>query len=398
MGVDLSTYRLRIGVFGPGRTKGATESRQSLNYSPYTSGPDIHFRLIVLFSVFIGTLLISTYLVQLIDSFATVCNQSPETLFETVCVVKIYNLQDTFPYSQSVTDIIPLCNERENTRYFELKLLIASDIELNPGPITDKDEILQAVYSSSEKLMVEIKNVKSEVSSLKTDVDVVRKDCAEVKSTLQLLERNQSKLERQVTDVETDVGQMKEDNNCLQLDIDTLNTIFDEKLDKIQRLDEDLDRLEANSRKENMRIFGLPEYENETDDLSLNQNITNNVLKVAYPEVSWNDDDIVDAYRIGERLDDQPKVTMVKFKSQTVKFKLYAKRELLRSCGIRISDDLTVRQREKLKDMKDRGNTGYFYKGELRVRPNTNERTNDRIQSRTFVSASRKLTQHSVRS
>ena len=35
---------------------------------------------------------------------------------------------------------------------------------------------------------------------------------------------------------------------------------------------------------------------------------------------------------------------------------------------MRVSDDLTIRQRQKLKDLKQKGYTGYFYKGQIHTR------------------------------
>ena len=101
--------------------------------------------------------------------------------------------------------------------------------------------------------------------------------------------------------------------------------------------------------------------------------------------------DILDAFRDGSRVNNQPRVTVVKFSNSTIKSHSYANRDALRANGIRISDDLTMRQRDKLKQLKDDGKTGYFQKGELKVREDRND-TSSNI-SQVFLNANRRLLQ-----
>ena len=61
--------------------------------------------------------------------------------------------------------------------------------------------------------------------------------------------------------------------------------------------------------------------------------------------------------------------------------------ESLRLEGSRVADDLTRRQRQTLKKLKDKGQIGYFYKGELKIcEPNQSI-----DGSRVFVRGSRRL-------
>ena len=165
--------------------------------------------------------------------------------------------------------------------------------------------------------------------------------------------------------------------------------LYDDKNEQINRMDEELEKLEFMCRKNNMRIFGLPEYEMSSEDL--NRSIMDNVLKVACPDKTWKSVDILDAFRVGSRVNNQPRVTVVKSSNSTIKSHMYANRDALRANGIRISDDLTMRQRDKLKQLKDDGKTGYFQKGELKVREDRND-TSSNI-SRVFLNANRRLPQ-----
>ena len=68
------------------------------------------------------------------------------------------------------------------TGYLQLKLLRSVDVELNPGPLTDKEKILNAVRTSKEQVLPEIKSVRDEVTPMRSEVDAVRRDCADVKA------------------------------------------------------------------------------------------------------------------------------------------------------------------------------------------------------------------------
>ena len=79
-----------------------------------------------------------------------------------------------------------------------------------------------------------------------------------------------------------------------------------DKNKQINKMDGEPERLEFMCRRNNMRIFGLPEYEMSYPDLK--QNIIENVLKTECPNKAWRSDDISDAFRVGSRINGQPRV------------------------------------------------------------------------------------------
>ena len=95
------------------------------------------------------------------------------------------------------------------------------------------------------------------------------------------------------------------------------------------------------------------------------------------------------AHRIGSTTDaeNDPRPIIVRFLHWDDKMSLYHGRESLRLEGIRVADDLTTRQRQTLKKLKDEGQIGYFYKGELKIRE-PNQSTDG---SRVFVRGRRRL-------
>ena len=81
----------------------------------------------------------------------------------------------------------------------------------------------------------------------------------------------------------------------------------------MDNIEKNIDRLEAYSRRENTRIFGIPEDENETP-LSIKENLLS-YFRIASPDKEWSTRDIVRAHRIGSTTDaeNDPRPIIVRF-------------------------------------------------------------------------------------
>ena len=76
---------------------------------------------------------------------------------------------------------------------------------------------------------------------------------------------------------------------------------------------------------------------------------------------------------------------LVTFSHADLKFSLFNGRDNLRTKGIRVANDLTSQEKEKLNDLKQKGKVGYFHKGKLHVRlPKANS------NNRVFLNARRR--------
>ena len=182
-----------------------------------------------------------------------------------------------------------------------------------------------------------------------------------------MVKRNQAETDKHVNRLKSNIKALQDEKETLQLDIDQLHEDFENKLDMIADMDNDLDMLERESRKATIRIFGLAEELNESRE-NAKRIVTDNVLKVACEGEDWNPDDLQRAYRVGESRDDQPRIMIATFRYSDDKYRIYAGRDKLREKGIRVSDDLTRRQRKKLLELKEKGYSGYFYKGQVHTR------------------------------
>ena len=82
--------------------------------------------------------------------------------------------QMTVPFNYTLTN-------QYNT-YSQGLLILSSDVELNPGPLTDKDEILQAIKSSKEYVLGELRTVQQDIRSIRVEVSAMKKDQTRLKS------------------------------------------------------------------------------------------------------------------------------------------------------------------------------------------------------------------------
>ena len=202
---------------------------------------------------------------------------------------------------------------------------------------------------------------------MKSEIRYVKNECMKTKEEVEIVKQKQLGCERHIRSIYNDIKNIQSENETMQLDIDHLNDNFEEKLTLMTDLEDQIDRLERESRKSTMRSFGLTEKEGETSS-DAKRVVIDNVLKVACSEKDWSPDDMHRAYRAGNADSTQPRMMIVTFRYSDDKYRIYDGREKLRENGIRVSDDLTIRQRQKLKDLKQKGYTGYFYKGQIHKR------------------------------
>ena len=178
-------------------------------------------------------------------------------------------------------------------------LMLAADVELNPGPVDNidakLDNLLQAVALSErrvmsefrsfeERIMHEFKAIRSDVCSIKSDVDLLKGEhhniCQEfitLKSECVSNITKTSTNEQRVTELEDVVENMR-------LDIDALHNKLCDKDTTIDALLEDVELLKRKNISSNMRIFGLNANADETQ-AQLKSKVINKVLKIAQPDI-----------------------------------------------------------------------------------------------------------------
>ena len=85
-------------------------------------------------------------------------------------------------------------------------MLLSADVELNPGPVTDKDEVLQEIRDSKKDLLRKMKSVKEGISSIKQEEAGIRAEQKWVKSDVSDIHSMQHDLKVRIATLETDVN------------------------------------------------------------------------------------------------------------------------------------------------------------------------------------------------
>jgi archaellum component FlaC len=259
--------------------------------------------------------------------------------------------------------------------------MLSMDVESNPGPLSksDRDDILKAIKDSSDSLKEDIKKVTLDVNSMKNDIKSIHTICNDMKSDIATIQSKQEKFDENLTKIDCDLENLKVEKEMLHLDVDKINENCERNSDRLSSVESVLQKMERNAIKQNLRIFGY--IETQTSDQK--SELVNKILRVARPDIDWSTDSITDTYRIGKP-GNYVKTLVISFKSSDQKYAMFTGRDALRSKGIRISNDLTNTEKEKLSELKSRGETGYFLKGKLHVRPKTV------LNNRTYLHARRR--------
>lgn len=95
--------------------------------------------------------------------------------------------------------------------------------------------------------------------------------------------------------------------------------------------------------------------------------IVDKVFSIANPKTKWQIDDIKSARRVGKANGNNDRLIIMSFRFDDNKSKIYEGRDKLREKGVRVSDDLTRKQRQSLDKLRRDGRYGYFYKGNFVV-------------------------------
>ena len=236
----------------------------------------------------------------------------------------------------------------------------ASEISANDAsaiaPVT-LDDLKQIIDMQTktieEKLSSQLGCLRAEISGLVSTVQNISLDVTDLKERTLGLENTYDKLSERQEVVAAAVGDLQEEVRVIE-----------------KRYEEELDKLEAFSRRDNLRFFGLPESQNETFETCAEKVVE--VLQGTVPNKVWCVGDVVRAHRIGKRPTfasgaanraHKPRPMIVKFTRWRDKMDILTKgRAALKPKGVDVAGDLTNRQQEEIRRYRDDGIHAY-YKG-----------------------------------
>ncbi|KAL8567955.1 hypothetical protein ACOMHN_029130 [Nucella lapillus] len=253
------------------------------------------------------------------------------------------------------------------------RVLLGGDVEKNPGP----NEIEKKIQETVSKLETELVDSISQrlEKSLENQVAQLMQV---VKCQAEALKRIEDAVVKLSKDM-TDVKQAAEDN---KLAITTLTVKQDNTSDAIGDLQDEVDRLESFSRRNNVRLFGIPESA-RAEDFDTCAETVKKTLQNDIPQINWDNDPVERAHRIGRYNPNNPnpRPIIVKFTRWGDAMKVMRNQEArskLQENSVRIAQDLTRRQASQLRDLKQVGKSGYFVGGKLCVRDQANTGTTGR--------------------
>ena len=143
------------------------------------------------------------------------------------------------------------------------------------------------------------------------------------------------------------------ENRQLKHDITTVKRENLELRDQLTYNKNKINDLEQYSRRNSIRIFGLPEESNESNYECLCKvlNLVNDRL-----QVSMNENDIDAIHRTGTNRDGRPRGVIIKFVRRTLKEKVMSSKKMLKGSGFVITEDLTKNNLALFHAVKDNTN------------------------------------------
>ena len=115
---------------------------------------------------------------------------------------------------------------------------------------------------------------------------------------MESLDLKQSDLETNMKQVKNEIENIHADRDMVILDVDAIKELCGTKLQSIDRIDEAVEKIERNSNKSKIRIFGLKSPDSPT---SLKSFVIESFLKVARPDQQWNESCISNIYQVGNK-------------------------------------------------------------------------------------------------
>ena len=234
-----------------------------------------------------------------------------------------------------------------------LLLTRCMDVELNPGPVGG-DNFTERTQDSHERRFAQILHcLQSQAMGLSRQM---YDHFHSLGQSLQRIEEEVRRMKRDVRDNRSDISLLQQDSVFVH--------------DRLEQLERQADRLDAASREKNLKFFGIFEP-GPSDGISDVEEVVATLNHFSSTKV-WQKCDIERTHRIGQpnRSSHTPRPLIVSFCHADRKLAILRDSHLrdgLRENGIRVSADLTPRQRDQVQQLKNQGKQAYYKNGRLHV-------------------------------
>ncbi len=227
-------------------------------------------------------------------------------------------------------------------------LLMCMDIEANPGP-DESNNILQIMEWKFAQVMYGMQTYTANIC--------------------RMIEEKWTNIDKSFRDLTARVGELRQCIEQNKDDIDDLQEDRDTILERLDRLEEKIDTTEMETKRNNLKFIGIREPGRGDSYTSVEQQIVD-VLNEFSTSPCWHLADVNRAFRVGapQQRSDQPRPLIVQFYRWKDKMAILNDRNLrdkLRRAGIKVTSDLTSRQRDTLDFYRSQGKIAYYRNGRL---------------------------------
>jgi len=350
MGVDIETYRVRIGRHALRASRASRRRREKMavykpisTWDPWTC---LTVKILVLTAV-------------LTTSFAC-CTIFP-MIMSSQCVRGFHCAfsGDGMPNSTISQAIVPSTTLSEYDYDLSQILVLAGDIETNPGPMS-RAEFEDAVRGLRDDMREDMKKCVAEVATIKEEI-------RSVSVKLDRFEKAILELGSRITALEHESEESNFTLECLE--------------NKIQEMEDRIEDQERRERRDNVLIYDVPEADNESHEDSERKVIE--VVNGVLPE-HLSGYDVVRAHRLGKKTGNKPRPLIAKLSRTTKKLTILGARADFRTQGFGVSSDLTPRQRDMIRQARNDDKIGFFKNGKFHTKPRpSNYSTRDRPFTRS---------------
>ena len=242
----------------------------------------------------------------------------------------------TFWFNELCFSLFPVCFcDMKAVASVTLMLLIMSGLETNPGPgPMTIDELAEVMNKQFDRLNDDNAKLRQEIAGLKDLKKEIDKNREETKIQSEVIRGLSSRQENRFKNLEERIDVLEQENEKQQI----------------------------YSRRENILLKGVKEEKGE--------NVFEKIIGILNQRVkskSWSYNDIQRTHRLGRESADYCRAIIVRFVNFQDKLEVLRARSELEKSNLRVTNDLTWKQRETLSSLNDEGIDAY-YKGDKLIR------------------------------
>ena len=237
-----------------------------------------------------------------------------------------------------------------------LLLTKCMDVELNPGPNTEHNGSFMGMTQDTmeERFAQLFQCIHFQGVTLSRQMG---ESFQKLGISLKRIEDTVNRLKQDVCDNRSDINELLQTSNDINMRLD--------------HLEKETERMDVANRQSNLKFLGIDESTTGNSGTDIDELVE--MLNDSSSSRTYERSDIDHAHRLGpptRRSRDNPRPLIVTFCRIEDKISILRDKKLrddLRRKGVKVSADLTVRQREQIAHYREQGKVAYFRNGKLHV-------------------------------